>query len=142
MLRTPGTAIGAPRIIASYPTRATLGASITNASNNRERCEPARALNSDSVGPGHSVVTVTTLCPGPTESEFKARAGSQRSRLFEAFVMDAPTVARVGYDAMMRGKLVAIPGVRNKLVPVVARAVPRSMIARLSHRAARPSEKV
>ena len=43
-----------------------------------------------------SGITVTTLCPGPTESEFKVRAGSQRSRLFEAFVMDAPTVARVG----------------------------------------------
>ncbi len=86
-------------------------------------------------------ITVTTLCPGPTESDFKARAGSQRSRLFEAFVMDAPRVARVGYDGMMRGKPVAIPGVRNKLVPVVARAVPRTMIAKLSHRAARPSEK-
>jgi short-subunit dehydrogenase len=86
-------------------------------------------------------ITVTTLCPGPTESDFKARAGSQRSRLFEAFVMDAPRVARVGYDGMMRGKLVAIPGVRNKLVPVVARAVPRTVIAKLSHRAARPSEK-
>jgi short-subunit dehydrogenase len=60
---------------------------------------------------------VTTLCPGPTESEFKVRAGSQRSRLFEAFVMDAPRVARVGYDAMMKGKAVAIPGLRNKMIP-------------------------
>jgi len=89
-----------------------------------------------------SGITVTTLCPGPTESEFKKRAGSQRSRLFEALVMDAPTVAHVGYDSMMRGKPVAIPGVRNKLVPMVARVVPRSTIARLSHRAARPSEKL
>ena len=85
-------------------------------------------------------ITVTTLCPGPTESEFKVRAGSQRSRLFEAFVMDAPRVARVGYEAMMKGKPVAIPGVRNKLIPVAARVVPRSMIATLSHRAARPSD--
>ena len=45
-----------------------------------------------------SGISVTTLCPGPTESEFKARAGSERSRLFEAFVMDAPTVARAGYE--------------------------------------------
>jgi short-subunit dehydrogenase len=86
-------------------------------------------------------ITVTTLCPGPTESEFKVRAGSQRSRLFEAFVMDAPTVARVGYEAMMKGKVVAIPGMRNKLIPVAARLVPRPMIAKLSHRAARPSQK-
>ena len=84
-------------------------------------------------------VSVTTLCPGPTESEFKVRAGSQRSRLFEAFVMDAPRVARVGFDAMMKGKPVAVPGLRNKLIPIAARATPRSLIATLSHRAARPS---
>jgi len=85
-------------------------------------------------------ITVTTLCPGPTESEFKVRAGSQRSRLFEAFVMDAPRVARVGYDAMMKGKPLVIPGLRNKLIPIAARVVPRPMMATLSHRAARPSE--
>lgn len=85
-------------------------------------------------------ITVTTLCPGPTESEFKVRAGSQRSRLFESFVMDAPRVARVGYDGMMKGKAVAIPGLRNKLIPVATRLTPRPLIAKLSHRAARPSD--
>jgi short-subunit dehydrogenase len=85
-------------------------------------------------------ITVTTLCPGPTESEFKVRAGSERSRLFEAYVMDAPRVARVGYEAMMKGKAVAIPGLRNKMIPVAARLTPRPLIAKLSHRAARPSE--
>jgi short-subunit dehydrogenase len=44
-------------------------------------------------------ISVTTLCPGPTESEFKVRAGSERSRLFEAFVMDAPSVARLSHRA-------------------------------------------
>ena len=86
-------------------------------------------------------ITVTTLCPGPTESEFKVRAKSQRSRLFEAFVMDAPSVARVGYDAMMKGKAVAIPGLRNKMIPIATRLAPRPWIAELSHRAARPVEK-
>src|SRR5687767_2447356 len=75
-----------------------------------------------------SGITVTTLCPEPTESEFKVRAGSQRSRLFEAFVMDAPRVARVGYDAMIKGKAVAIPGVRNKLIPVAARIDRKSVV--------------
>lgn len=84
-------------------------------------------------------ITVTTLCPGPTESEFKVRAGSQRSRLFESFVMDAPRVARVGYEGMMKGKAVAIPGLRNKLIPVATRLTPRPLIAKLSHRAARPT---
>jgi short-subunit dehydrogenase len=88
---------------------------------------------------GPNGISVTALCPGPTESEFKVRAGSQRSRLFEAFVMDAPTVARAGYDGMMKGKAVVIPGLRNKLIPIAARLIPRPMIAALSHRAARPS---
>src|SRR3954470_10774913 len=87
-----------------------------------------------------SGITVSTLCPGPTQSEFKVRAGSQRSRLFEAFLMDAPTVARAGYDGMMSGKSVVIPGIRNKLIPVAARIIPRPMIAKMSHRAARPAE--
>jgi short-subunit dehydrogenase len=89
---------------------------------------------------GPKGVTVTTLCPGPTVSEFKVRAGSERSRLFEAFVMDAPTVARAGYDGMMKGKTVVIPGLRNKLIPVAARLIPRPLMASLSYRAARPSE--
>ena len=87
-----------------------------------------------------SGVRVTALCPGPTHSEFKVRAGSQRSRLFEAFVMDAAPVARAGYDGMMSGRQVVIPGVKNKLIPIAVRAIPRSMVATLSHRAARPSE--
>ena len=86
-------------------------------------------------------ITVTALCPGPTESEFKVRAGSQRSRLFESFLMDAPTVARAGYDGLMNGKAVVIPGLRNKLVPIAARLGPRSMVVKVSHRAARPSGK-
>jgi uncharacterized protein len=86
-------------------------------------------------------ITVTTLCPGPTESEFKVRAGSERSRLFEAFQMDAPTVARAGYAGLMKGQPLVVPGLRNKLIPVAARLIPRSMIAMLSHRAARPTEK-
>ena len=90
---------------------------------------------------GPKGISVTTLCPGPTESEFKVRAGSQRSRLFEAFVMDAPTVARVGYDGMMKGKAVVIPGLRNKLIPIAARLGPRSLVVTMSHRAARPQEK-
>ena len=89
---------------------------------------------------GPSGITVTTLCPGPTESEFKVRAGSERSRLFESVVMDAPRVARAGYRGMMRGKSVVIPGVQNKLIPVGARLIPRPLLTTLSHLAARPTE--
>jgi short-subunit dehydrogenase len=49
-------------------------------------------------------------------------------------------VARVGYDGMMKGKAVVIPGLRNKLIPIAARLIPRPLIAELSHRAARPTD--
>jgi len=88
-----------------------------------------------------SGITATTLCPGPTESEFKTRAGSQRSRLFEKLLMDAPTVARAGYEGMMKGKAVVIPGLYNKMIPVASRLSPRPVMVTMSHRAARPSEK-
>jgi short-subunit dehydrogenase len=87
-----------------------------------------------------SGITVTALCPGPTESEFKARAGSQRSRLFQSFVMDAAPVARVGYDAMMKGQVVAVPGLQNKVIPAVTRLVPRALMAQFSYRVTRPVE--
>ena len=85
-------------------------------------------------------ITVTSLCPGPTESEFKVRAKSERSQLFQQFVMKAEPVARLGYDAMMKGEPVAIPGLRNKLIPVALRFIPRSAIVPLSFRASRPSD--
>jgi uncharacterized protein len=90
---------------------------------------------------GPNGITVTTLCPGPTKSEFKVRAGSERSRLFQAFLMDAPPVARAGYAGMMKGQAVVIPGLRNKVIPLGPRLIPRAFIAMLSHRAARPTEK-
>jgi hypothetical protein len=41
---------------------------------------------------------------------------------------------------MMKGKAVAIPGLRNKLIPIATRLAPRPLIAKISHSAARPSE--
>jgi short-subunit dehydrogenase len=83
-------------------------------------------------------VTVTALCPGPTESEFKTQGGSQRSRLFQGRLMDAGKVARAGYDGMMKGSALVIPGLRSRAVPLAARVLPRSTIVALSDRASKP----
>src|SRR5262245_13783134 len=49
-------------------------------------------------------VTVTALCPGPTSTEFRKRAGIENTRLFARSTMDSMTVARAGYHGMMRRK--------------------------------------
>lgn len=76
-----------------------------------------------------SGVTVTALCPGPTASGFASVAGMESSRLFNITKpMDSAAVARFGYEAMKRGKRVAIPGVRNKLLTQSLRVTPRRMV--------------
>jgi uncharacterized protein len=79
-----------------------------------------------------SGVTVTCLCPGPTETGFSARAGNQRSRLFAlGTVMDARSVARAGYDGMKAGRRLVIPGIVNKLTIQAARVSPRRFVTAL-----------
>ncbi len=88
----------------------------------------SEALASECAGTG---VTVTTLCPGPTASEFQERANIDQTRLVKLKVlkmMDAAAVARSGYKALMAGRRVVIPGVMNKTGAMSNRLVPRRWI--------------
>jgi len=69
-------------------------------------------------------VTVTALCPGPTNTNFQQRAGMTASKLFRFGAMSPLTVARFGYRAMMRGKMIAIPGLHNRLGAALSRLCP------------------
>jgi len=81
-------------------------------------------------------VTVTALCPGPTKTDFAATAQVGQSRLFTLFgVADAASVAEFGFQAMMQGKRVAIPGIRNKLVAESHRFFPRNLVTRVARMA-------
>jgi len=71
-------------------------------------------------------IRVTCLAPGPTATEFAAEADLQRSRLFSFGVMDAATVARAGYRGFRRGRVLVIPGLKNRLVAFSVRLAPRS----------------
>lgn len=78
-------------------------------------------------------VTVTALCPGPTQTDFAEAAQMTNSRLFQTFgVADPAEVAKYGFDAMMHGKRLAIPGFRNKMVAQAHRIAPRSLSAKLA----------
>ncbi|HWD71258.1 MAG TPA: SDR family oxidoreductase [Actinomycetota bacterium] len=91
----------------------------------------SEALANEVAGTG---VTVTALCPGPTETGFSSHAGSEQSRLFKGSTMDARTVAEAGYAALMAGKPVVIPGARNRLLAFGVRLAPRRLVTQISRR--------
>jgi short-subunit dehydrogenase len=91
----------------------------------------SEAISNELAGTG---VSVTALCPGPTETGFVAAAGMERSKLFEANVMDAHTVALAGYRGMNDGKTVVIPGFRNSLMARAVRLAPRSLVTKVVRR--------
>jgi uncharacterized protein len=72
-------------------------------------------------------VMVTALCPGPTRTEFHRRARMESAKLvrWTPFVMDTASVARAGYEGLMRGKRLVIPGLTNRILAQVVRFVPR-----------------
>ena len=73
-------------------------------------------------------LTVTTLCPGSTQTNFAEKAGIQDTLLFKMFVMNPKKVANAGYKSMMRGKAAHIPGIYNKLLVISSRIFPASLI--------------
>jgi uncharacterized protein len=95
----------------------------------------SEALAHEVTGSG---VTVTALCPGPTESCFAARAGMSNTLAFSGGVMDSAAVALVAIDAMERGKTVAVAGFRNQLRMLSIRWTPRRLLAYFSAKYHRP----
>ncbi|MFO8063082.1 MAG: SDR family NAD(P)-dependent oxidoreductase [Spirochaetota bacterium] len=83
-------------------------------------------------------VTFTTLCPGPTASDFQTRANMEDSKLLRAPMMSSRKVAEIGYRAMLRGKTVVIPGVGNKVGAFAGRFLPRKMLAKTLYKLQAP----
>jgi hypothetical protein len=77
-------------------------------------------------------ITVTLLCPGATWTGFQARAKIEDVRLLRYGVLEAGTVAEVGYRAMMAGKGLAVPGLFTKSQIFLARLLPSRWMARMA----------
>ena len=74
-------------------------------------------------------VTVTALCPGPTESGFQATANVEETNLVKGKKLpSSKKVAEFGYKALMRGKTVAVHGFMNRLQVFGVRFIPRSIV--------------
>jgi short-subunit dehydrogenase len=83
-----------------------------------------------------SGVTVTTLCPGATETEFARVAHLGGSALFKGDlmqVMSASDVARIGYQGLKGGRGVVIAGLLNKIMTTSSRLSPTPMTLRIAN---------
>jgi short-subunit dehydrogenase len=79
-------------------------------------------------------VTVTALCPGFTGTEFGQVAGVEGIRSFSR-TFSAREIAEIGYEAMLKGKTLVVPGVLNRLfIHGLLRLAPRKLTTRISRR--------
>ena len=86
----------------------------------------SEAISNETRGTG---VTVTALCPGPTATNFRDAAGMKKSMLFSKHLnLSAEVVARAGYEGMKRGKVIVVPGFKNRFIIQALRLAPRSFV--------------
>ncbi len=81
-----------------------------------------------------SGVSVTCLCPGPTDTDF---FGDDKMRLSAALrknMMKSDDVARAGFEALKRGDRIAVPGLVNKVVKALAKLAPRKWATKIAGR--------
>jgi uncharacterized protein len=79
-------------------------------------------------------VKVTALCPGPTESEFW---DISRASAFKRRIQPTREVARLGIDALARGKRTIIANVQGRMTAFMVRFLPVGLITWFVQKAAR-----
>lgn len=74
-----------------------------------------------------SGIKVACLCPGPVKTDFQDKAGIKKSKAAKKYLMDAETVAKIAYKEFNNGKVIIIPGLKNKLLVIINKFLPRSI---------------
>lgn len=76
-------------------------------------------------------VTVTALCPGPTQSWFQHAASAWNNKMFAWQLPTSEEVATYWFTAMMAWKRVAIHGLVNTILVFLTRLTPRFILAKI-----------
>lgn len=77
-------------------------------------------------------VSVTTLMPGPTDTEFFDRAGMQDTKVATGEKDDPAQVARQGFEALMNGDDHVVAGsLKNKVQAITGKVAPDTVKARM-----------
>ena len=74
-------------------------------------------------------VQVSCLCPGPTVSKFRERAGTGKTKLSRVGPpMSSASVAHMGYRAFQKNQRVMITGLRNRILARLGPFLPRKTL--------------
>lgn len=72
-------------------------------------------------------IKVSCLCPGPVSTGFQEKAGIRKKESAKKAVMTPKKVAEIAYRDFKRGKLIIIPGFKNKVIIMLNNIMPRSL---------------
>jgi len=85
-------------------------------------------------------VHVSCLCPGPTASKFRERAGTGATRLATLGTpVTSMSVAEAGYRAFRSNQRVIITGLRNRILARLVPFLPRRTVLDIAHRVQSPA---
>lgn len=98
----------------------------------------SQAMAAEMEGSG---VTVTAVCPGPTDTHFMARAAMTDTLANKMMpVATAEEIAEAAWAGFKAKKKVVIPGVSNTILAEGTRFAPRNMMAGMMKRLLQPKE--
>lgn len=88
----------------------------------------AEALHEENKDKG---IIITSLQPGPTETNFFHRAGMDDTKVGGSKKADPADVAEEGFNALMKGEENRIAGLKNRIQANIARVMPQSVAAKM-----------
>ena len=77
-----------------------------------------------------SGVTITSLLPGATNTDFFNKADMLSSKIMDSEMADPAEVARDGFNALMEGDDMVISGLKNKAQVAMSNMTPDSIVAK------------
>jgi short-subunit dehydrogenase len=85
-----------------------------------------------------SGVTVSCLMPGATDTEFFKRADMEDTKVGAGKKDDPAEVAKIGFEAMMKGEGDVVSGWKNKIMSAMATVTPSGVLAEQHRKMAEP----
>ncbi len=76
-------------------------------------------------------VTITTLCPGATKSQFAIKSNIENIKLFSGRLLAPSVVASAGYKALLKGKRIVVVGLLNMITVALIRFLPSPLVTKL-----------